>query len=113
VAPLSRLVIKSGGRVTLLRVDDIDWIEAADYCVRVHSRGRTYTIRDSMTSLESRLDPARFFRTHRSAIINLDVVQEIQPSFRGEHVLILRDGTRLLLSRSRRTRFEAVLHQRL
>jgi two-component system, LytTR family, response regulator len=111
--PLTRLVVKTGGRVTLLRVEEIDWIEAADYCVRIHSRGRAYMIRDSMNSLESRLDGARFFRTSRSAIVNLDRVEEIQPSFRGEHVIILRDRTKVALSRPRRARLETLLQQRL
>ena len=111
--PLTRLVVKTGGRVTLLRVEEIDWIEAADYCVRIHSRGRSYMIRESMGSLESRLDGAKFFRTSRSAIVNLDRVDEIQPAFRGEHVIILRDRTKVALSRPRRTRLEALLQQRL
>ena len=111
--PLTRLVIKTGGRVMLLRMEDIDWIEAADYCVRVHSGGRAYVIRDSIGSLESRLDPVRFFRTSRSAIVNLDRVQELQSSFRGEHVIILRDRTKLPLSRPRRARLEERLQQRL
>ena len=112
-APLTRLVIKTAGRVMLLKVDDIDWIESADYCVRVHSGGRAYMIRDSMGSLEMRLDPTRFFRTSRSAIVNLDRIQEMQPSFRGEHVIMLRDRTKLMLSRPRRARLEALLQQRL
>jgi len=112
-APLTRLVIKTAGRVTLLRVEDIDWIEAADYCVRVHSGGRAHVIRDSMGSLESRLDPNRFFRASRSVIVNLDRIQEMQPSFRGEHVIILHDRTRLTLSRPRRARLETLLQQRL
>lgn len=112
-ARLTRLVIKTGGRITLLSVDDIDWIEAADYCVRVHAGGRAHMIRDSMNALEGRLDAGRFFRAHRSAIVNLDRVQEIQPSFRGEHVIILRDRTKLMLSRGRRARLEALLQQRL
>ena len=110
---LTRLVVKTGGRVTLLRVEEIDWIEAADYCVRIHSRGRSYMIRESMGSLESRLDSAKFFRTSRSAIVNLDRVEEIQPAFRGEHVIILRDRTKIALSRPRRSRLEALLQQRL
>ena len=112
-SPLTRLVVKTGGRVTLLRVEDIDWIEAADYCVRIHSRGRSYMIRESMGSLESRLDASKFFRTSRSAIVNLDRVEEIQPAFRGEHVIILRDRTKVALSRPRRGRLEALLQQRL
>ena len=111
--PLTRLVVKTGGRVTLLRVEEIDWIEAADYCVRVHSRGRSFMIRESMGSLEGRLDASRFFRTSRSAIVNLDRVEEIQPAFRGEHVIILRDRTKVALSRPRRPRLEALLQQRL
>jgi two-component system LytT family response regulator len=110
---LTRLVVKTGGRVTLLRVEEIDWIEAADYCVRIHSRGRSYMIRESMGSLESRLDGAKFFRTSRSAIVNLDRVEEIQPAFRGEHVIILRDRTKVALSRPRRSGLEALLQQRL
>ena len=111
--PLTRLVVKTGGRVTLLRVEEIDWIEAADYCVRVHSRGRSFMIRESMGSLESRLDASKFFRTSRSAIVNLDRVDEIQPAFRGEHVIILRDRTKIALSRPRRARLEALLQQLL
>ena len=111
--PLTRLVVKTGGRVTLLRVEEIDWIEAADYCVRIHSRGRSFMIRESMGSLESRLDPAKFFRTSRSAIVNLDRVDEIQPAFRGEHVIILRDRTKVALSRPRRPKLEELLQQRL
>ena len=111
--PLTRLVVKTGGRVTLLRVEEIDWIEAADYCVRIHSRGRSYMIRESMGALEARLDATKFFRTSRSAIVNLDRVDEIQPAFRGEHVIILRDRTKVALSRPRRSRLEALLQQRL
>jgi two-component system, LytTR family, response regulator len=111
--PLTRLVVKNDGRVTLLRVDDVDWIEAADYCVRVHTGGKTHTIRDSMSSLETRLDASKFFRTHRSAIVNLDRIHEIQPSFRGEHVVILNDRTKLPLSRARRRQLETLLQHRL
>jgi two-component system LytT family response regulator len=70
-------------------------------------------IRESMGSLESRLDGSKFFRTSRSAIVNLDRVDEIQPAFRGEHVIILRDRTKVALSRPRRARLEALLQQRL
>ncbi len=66
-----------------------------------------------MNALESRLDPRRFFRVHRSAIVNLDRIRELQPYFRGEHVLILQDGTKLKLSRARREKLEGVLQARL
>lgn len=108
-----RLVVKSGGRVVFLRMEELDWIEAADYYVKLHASGKTHLLRETMTSLEQRLDPRRFFRVHRSAIVNLDRIRELQPYFRGEHVLILQDGTKLKLSRARRERLEAVLQQRL
>jgi len=110
---LTRLVVKGAGRMTLVAVDEIDWIEAADYCVRVHAGARTHMLRDSMTSLEAKLDPARFVRVHRSAIVNLDRVREIQKSFQREHIVILRDGTRVVLSAARRPQLEALLRNTL
>ena len=108
-----RLVVKSGGRVFFLRTDELDWIEAADYYVKLHTGGKTHLLRETMNTLESRLDPRKFFRVHRSAIVHLDRIRELQPYFRGEHVLILQDGTKLKLSRARREKLEAVLKQRL
>jgi two-component system LytT family response regulator len=108
---LSRLVVKNAGRVTFVRVDEIDWIEAADYYVRLHVARKSHLLRETMNTLESQLDPARFFRVHRSAIVNLDRLVEIQPYFHGEHVLVLADGSKLKLSRSRKEKLEAVLRQ--
>jgi two-component system LytT family response regulator len=105
----SRLMVKSASRTVFLRVEEIDWIEADDYYARLHVGGRAHLLRETMASLEQRLDPGRFFRVHRSAIVNLDRVREMQPLFRGEHVLILHDGTRLKLSRGRLDRLEAAL----
>jgi two-component system LytT family response regulator len=107
--PLTRLLLRHDGRSLLLRVDDIEWIEAADYCVRIHVGGRVHVLRESMASLESQLDPQRFFRSHRSAIVNLDRVREIQPTFKGEYVIVTRDGSRITLARSKRAALEAVL----
>ena len=113
-APYSdRLVVKSSGRVFFLRSEEIDWVEAADYYVKLHAGGKTHLLRETMNALEERLDPRKFFRVHRSAIVNLDRIRELQPYFRGEHVLILQDGTRLKLSRARRERLEDVLKQTL
>ena len=105
----TRLVVKSAGRTVFLRVDDVDWIEADDYYAKLHVAGKTHLLRETMGSLEARLDPARFFRAHRSAIVNLDRVREVQFLFRGEHVVILHDGTKLKLSRSRLEKLEAML----
>jgi two-component system LytT family response regulator len=108
---LTRLLVKNAGKVTFIRVDDIDWIEAADYYVRLHVARKSHLLRETMNTLEDQLDPARFFRVHRSAIVNLDRLVEIQPYFHGEHVLVLQDGSKLKLSRSRKEKLEAVLRQ--
>jgi two-component system LytT family response regulator len=107
----SRIVVKTAGRVLFVRVEDLDWVEAADYCVKLHSGGKTHVIRDSMNALEERLDPRRFFRVNRSAIVNLDRVREIQPYFKGEQVVLLQDGIQLKLSRGRRIELEERLGQ--
>lgn len=110
---LSRIVVKTAGRSVLVRVEDIDWIEAADYCVKLHVLDKVHVLRESLQALELRLDPARFFRLHRSGIVNLDRVTELQPFFRGEHIVLLRDGSKLKLSRNRRRALEARLGQPL
>ena len=108
---LTRLAVKNAGRVIFVRVDEIDWIEAADYYVRLHVARKSHLLRETMSALEEHLDPARFFRVHRSAIVNLDRLVEIQPYFHGEHVLVLQDGSKLKLSRARKEKLEAVLRQ--
>ncbi|MEO8448217.1 MAG: LytTR family DNA-binding domain-containing protein [Gemmatimonadota bacterium] len=110
---LSRIVVKTGAATHFVKVDDIDWIEAADYCSKLHLPGRSYVVRESMSHFEERLDPTRFFRAHRSTIVNLDRIKELQPYFKGDHVLVLADGTKLQLSKSRRGRLEAILGQSL
>lgn len=106
---LDRLVIKSGGRVTLLRVSDIDWIDAEGDYVRVHVGRQWHLLRETMKNLESQLDPHRFVRIHRSTIVNLERVKELQPFFRGEYVLVLNEGTTLKLSRGYREHLERML----
>lgn len=109
----TRIVVKERGRVVLVRTDEIAWIEAADYCAKLHVRERAYVIRESMKSLAARLDPAHFFAVSRSAIVNLDRVREIQSFARGSHIVILSDGTRVTLSRARREVLERRLGQSL
>jgi two-component system LytT family response regulator len=110
---LTRIVVKSAGAVAFVRVEDVDWIEAADYYAKLHVGGRAHLIRETMASLEERLDPRRFFRIHRSAIVNLDRVRQLQPYGRGAYVVILADGTRLKLNRGRRERLEQLMGQRI
>jgi len=87
--------------------------ELSRRCARLHVQGKTHVIRESMAGLENRLDPGHFFRIHRGAIVNLDRIKELQPYFKGEQVVVLQDGTRLKLSRSRRGDLEARLGQAL
>ncbi|HJR63605.1 MAG TPA: LytTR family DNA-binding domain-containing protein [Gemmatimonadaceae bacterium] len=100
--PARRLVIDTGGAELVLEVAEVVWIEADDYYAAVHARGRRHLIRESLTSLEERLDRNQFVRVHRSAIVNLARVSEIRSRPTGEQVVVLRDGTQLPLSRRRR-----------
>lgn len=110
---LQRLVIKSGGRIFFLRAEEIDWIEASGNYVRLHVGKESHLLRETMNGIEARLDPARFVRVHRSTMVNLDRIKEVHPWFRGDHVIILRDGTRLTLSRSCWEKLEARLGRSL
>ena len=107
-----RFLVRTRGKVLLVNVEEIDWIEAADYYVSLHAHGRSHLLRETMQELESKLDPVRFVRVHRSAIVNIDRVKELHPLFRGDSVLLLQDGTQLRLSRSRRDEFERRLTAR-
>ncbi|HEY3279992.1 MAG TPA: LytTR family DNA-binding domain-containing protein [Gemmatimonadales bacterium] len=106
---LKRLVIKAGGRVTILSVKDIDWIEADGDFVKIHTGRACHPLRETMKGLESQIDPARFVRIHRSSIVNVERIKELQPYFRGEYVVILHDGTSLKLSRGYKDHLEAAL----
>jgi len=106
---LDRLAIRDSGRIHFVRTSEIDWIEAQDYYVQLHVRDGTYLIRDRMHLLEARLDPRRFVRIHRSSIVNIDRVKELQPFFHGEYTVLLEDGTRLKLSRNYRHHLELLL----
>ena len=96
---VERLVVKSGGRVFFLRTEEIDWIEAAGNYVRLHLGHESHLFRETMNRMETRLDGSRFSRIHRSRIVNTERIKELQPWFNGDHVVVLRDGTRLTLSR--------------
>jgi two-component system, LytTR family, response regulator len=104
-----RLIVRSGGRIVILRVAEIDWIEAASNYVRLHAGDREYLLRETMTALESKLDPADFVRIHRSTIVRIDRIRELEPLFQGDYVVILEDGTRLTSSRGYRERLQDLL----
>jgi two-component system LytT family response regulator len=99
-----RLVVKTGGRIMFLRVEEIDWIEASGNYVTLHVASASYLIRQTMNDLEASLNPQQFLRIHRSTIVNIDRVKELQPLFHGDFAMILQNGTRLTLSRNYRNR---------
>lgn len=101
-----RLVVKSGGRLFFLRADEIDWVEAAGNYVRLHVGAESHLLRETMNAIEGRLHPDTFFRIHRSRIVNIERIKELQPWFNGEYVVILRNGTKLTLSRGYREKLQ-------
>lgn len=104
-----RLLVNTDGRIIIVKTADLRWIEAADNYVRLHvGTGSGYLLHESMRALEERLDPARFVRVHRSAIVNVDWIKEIQPWYAGALVVILEGGQRLTVSRSFRDRVLAL-----
>lgn len=94
-----RWAVREDDRFVLLRVEEVDWIEAAANYVRFHARGRAYTLRLTMAVLEQSLDPRRFARIHRSTIVNLDRVREIKPEWHGDYDVVLTTGETLRLGR--------------
>ncbi len=104
-----RIAIRNNGRVIFLKLSDIDWIEAADNYVCLHSGRETHILRETMGELEARLDAARFIRVHRSAIVNIDRIKELQPWFRGDYKVVLSDGKELTLTKNHREKLESRL----
>jgi two-component system LytT family response regulator len=97
---LSRLTIKNEDKVIIVKTGDIDFIESAGNYVALHSGRDAHILRETLNALESQLDPEQFLRVSRSAIVNLDRVKELQPMFKGEHIIVLQTGQRLTMSRS-------------
>ena len=106
---LERLVIKASGRIYFLETAEIDWIEAEGNYVSVHSAKKSHLLRETISSLEAQLDPRKFLRIHRSSIVRIDRIQELQPWFHGEYRIILQNGTQLTLSRNYRDKLQEAL----
>ena len=106
---LERIGIWVGGKMVLLRTNEIDWIAGAGVYVEVHAGTRRYQLRQSLGALEARLQPETFVRIHRSTIVNVNRVRELVPHLHGEYVVGLEDGTRLKLSRNYRDRLVALM----
>ena len=106
---LERLVIKAGGRITFLRTEEINWIEADDKYVHLHTSKARPMVRQTLSAMEAQLDPAKFRRVHRSTIVNIERIAELQPLFSGEYSILLQDGTKLTLSRNHRDKLFELL----
>ena len=106
---LERLVIKAAGRIYFLETNDIDWIEAEGNYVSVHEGKKSHLLRETISSLESQLDPKKFLRIHRSSIVRIDRIRELQPWFHGEFRVVLQNGMQLTLSRNYRDKLQEAL----
>jgi two-component system LytT family response regulator len=104
-----RLLLKHEGTVVVVPANEIDWIEAADNYVNVHARTGRYLVREPLKQIEAKLDPARFARAHRSAIVNLSRVKSLDPLTSGEYIITLTTSTRVTLSRGCRDDFKSRL----
>ena len=103
---VGRLIVREVGRIVVIPTSDIDWIEGADYYARLHVGSKSNLIRESLASLERRLDPARFLRLHRSAIVNLSRVRVVDAAERGDGVAVLSTGARIRVTAARRAELE-------
>lgn len=106
---LRRLSVRTADRIVVLDVAAIDWLGAADNYVHIHAGGKEYLLRETLAALEHQLDPDRFVRIHRSALVQIDRILELRPATHGDFDVLLREGTRLSLSRTCRGRLEQAL----
>ena len=110
---LDRLVVRTGATTQFVRTADIDWIEAAGVYATLHAGGKEHLYRAALTELAERLDPARFVRIHRSAIVNIDAIAQLVAVSHGEFDVVFQNGTRTRASRTYRAALEKRVGQRL
>jgi two-component system LytT family response regulator len=108
---LKRLAVKTAGRTVFLLAKEIDWIESAGNYLKLHAGRESHLLRERMSQLETRLDPAKFVRIHRSTLVNIDRIREMQPLFNGDQLITLRDGKQLTMSRTYRDKLLSLLEQ--
>lgn len=108
-----RLAVKAEGRLVFLKPDDIAWVEAADNYVVIHLVAGQLTLRETMSAIEGKLGSERFVRVNRSALVHLDQIRELHPTFHGDYVVLLKDGTKLPLSRNLRGQLDKIIGERL
>jgi two-component system LytT family response regulator len=109
---VQRLTVASGGRIQFISVADIDWIEAEGNYARLHAGRRVYEVRETLQALMEKLDPREFIRIHRSTIVNICRIREVQPWFQGSHIVLLHSGEELRMSRYQRDAVERLLGKR-
>jgi two-component system, LytTR family, response regulator len=107
-----RLAIKTSGRVVFVDMDEIDWVEAAGNYVELKTGSGTYLLREGISRVSERLDPSQFVRIHRSTIVNVRRIKELQPCNRGEYMVVLRDGKQLSCSRGYRSKLQELIADR-
>lgn len=105
----TRFAIRHDGRVVFVPLEEIAWVGADGDFVQVHARKQTYMVRETMAEVEARLPTRRFVRVHRSAIINVDRVREIQSWFKGDYVVLMDDGSKIHTGRTYRQRVQAII----
>jgi two-component system LytT family response regulator len=102
--PLTRFVVRRGQRFVLVNAAEVRWIRSAGNYAELHTAQATHLVRTTLSELERRLDPRQFARVHRTVIVRIDEVAEIEPTPAGDFELVLREGTRLPMSRTHRGR---------
>ncbi len=106
-----RLVLKSSGKIYFVKTEDIDWIEAAGNYVKIHAEGKSHMLRETMTGIEKKLPPDKFLRIHRSSLVNIDRIKELNPLFSGDYLVTLQDDTELTLSRNYHDRLKELFEK--
>jgi two-component system, LytTR family, response regulator len=109
--PVERFLVKDQGRSRFVAAGEVEWIEAAGNYLKLHTPGGTHLVRATMKEIESRLDPARFARVHRTSIVNVDRIQYLEPWSHGDQLMVMKSGERLMLSRRYRDRLPRTLQE--
>lgn len=109
---VQRLAVASGGRIVFVAVEEIDWIGAEDNYARLHAGRRVYEVRETLQALMEKLDPREFIRVHRSTIVNVRRIREVQPWFQGSHIIVLQSGEELRMSRYQKDAVDRLLGKR-
>jgi two-component system LytT family response regulator len=109
--PIDRVVVKGSGRIYFLKIEEIDWVEAAGDYLSLHAGSQTHLIRETMTDFHAQLDPRKFLRIHRSTIVNIERIKDIRPLFKGEYLITLTSGARVRSSRGYRHGLQMLLDE--